>query len=851
MHKVIFFLVCIIICTPIEGQSFKLDSLINTGKEYSVVDSSNINLVQEIIDLSILEKMNSLRKSYFNLGYNYYSSKNNVEDLVRLLMQEDEATKLDSLNDDNYVTKINRRLGYWLNKNGHPLQSIEYYKKCYILNIESKSDQEKYVYYNYVLSPQSVNYAQLGDYDNAMNLLIRTIDFYKNLKILNSLATAYSNAGEYQFLQENFAKAKKYYLNLLEIPISQLNLENVLAANIGLGKIEESTGNISNAVTYWLKSLELINGAERSVQLILIEIELYTLLASNEIKTNSDITNRHYELKTIILAEKHYSSLIHRRLSHMYNTMGYAYLDSEINIERAENYFRKALKSLPKNISDVQSLAAYRGLLKIKLSNANDQKDILEETINLLDSTIMIYETIRPNYLNDLSRYRLAEYINLSIAEGLDFCYTQFKKTGDTHLLMKALNYVEISKAAALFDAISNSESIDLQNDKNLEFNEHLNVPEYHDVFKFISDKYDGLIHYKQVDTFLYIFTIYDGFIDCNRIDFSMDINSNNKQSKLWSDFSQSLKFQGRHSFNKDNAFQLYKLIWPKILNPAENVLIIPEGELATLPFDALVDDSGDFLVNKHVISYASSVRSIMKLSKEKGNDLNKKVLCIAPTFSWDSTLNLSKSLEEKRSIASSVKTDSLLNHDATRANFLRLANNYSVVHLSTHAELNSKENQSYIYFSDSTFNIDALYDLKFDNSLMVLSACETGLGEHNKSEGVLSLSRAFNYANVPSVVSSLWKINENSTSTLFKSFYREISEHSTSSSLTLAKRNYLLNDEISIEQKTPYYWAGIVHWGVDGNIVLEPIKEPFNWTKIISAATLLFGFLFFLYFKK
>ena len=144
---------------------------------------------------------------------------------------------------------------------------------------------------------------------------------------------------------------------------------------------------------------------------------------------------------------------------------------------------------------------------------------------------------------------------------------------------------------------------------------------------------------------------------------------------------------------------------------------------------------------------------------------------------------------------------------NATKNNFLTSSGDYKILHLATHA---SSSNNPAIYFSKDTLKLHELYTHKTNADLVVLSACETNLGEIKKGEGVFSLSRGFFYSGAKSVISSLWNVNDVSTSSIMKDFYTNLDLHqSKSEALNNAKRKYL--KEHSLSEISPYYWASFV----------------------------------------
>ena len=104
------------------------------------------------------------------------------------------------------------------------------------------------------------------------------------------------------------------------------------------------------------------------------------------------------------------------------------------------------------------------------------------------------------------------------------------------------------------------------------------------------------------------------------------------------------------------------------------------------------------------------------------------------------------------------------------------------------------------------------VYNLRLNADLVVLSACETALGEDIRGEGLIGLTRGFMYAGAARVVSSLWRVPDIATATLMQRFYRGILvDHlAPAASLREAQRSVRADPRWS----APYYWAGFVIQG-------------------------------------
>jgi CHAT domain-containing protein len=124
---------------------------------------------------------------------------------------------------------------------------------------------------------------------------------------------------------------------------------------------------------------------------------------------------------------------------------------------------------------------------------------------------------------------------------------------------------------------------------------------------------------------------------------------------------------------------------------------------------------------------------------------------------------------------------------------------------------------------------------------MVVLSACDTGVGKEEKGYGVKSLANGFFFAGAKSVVMSLWRVDDYSTSIIMKNYYQNLKEgQSKDDALKNAKLQYL--EQVEDEQlKHPYYWAGFV---VSGDV--SPLGESDYWVWILAGSALLGALLLF-----
>ncbi|HLJ86070.1 MAG TPA: CHAT domain-containing protein [Candidatus Angelobacter sp.] len=158
---------------------------------------------------------------------------------------------------------------------------------------------------------------------------------------------------------------------------------------------------------------------------------------------------------------------------------------------------------------------------------------------------------------------------------------------------------------------------------------------------------------------------------------------------------------------------------------------------------------------------------------------------------------------------------------DRAKATSPELAN-YRVVHFATHGLLDNQHPElSGLVFSlfdrkgeqqNGFLKLEDIYNLNLPADLVVLSACETGLGKYFQGEGLVGLTRGFMYAGAKRVVASLWRVNDVATSELMGRFYNAMFHEGLSPSAALRKAQLqMLQQE---RWQSPYYWAAFVLQG-------------------------------------
>ncbi|SED63499.1 CHAT domain-containing protein [Tenacibaculum sp. MAR_2010_89] len=296
----------------------------------------------------------------------------------------------------------------------------------------------------------------------------------------------------------------------------------------------------------------------------------------------------------------------------------------------------------------------------------------------------------------------------------------------------------------------------------------------------------------------------------------------------------------------KKVSYSLYNQLFPnketKEIIKNKNISIVTDVSLENIPFEAFNTSSTglQYLVNDCNISYSYS-SSFSGFNKNRVRKTNKDIVVFAPVNFKNTELSSLKNTEKEAAVITNlVGGDSFTNSNATKENFVRKTSNAKIIHLATHATATSNPS---IQFFTNDLKLHELYTYKNNADLVVLSACETNIGELKQGEGVLNLARGFFHSGANAVVSSTWKINDVSSSFIMKEFYTNLrNKQSKTEALNNAKRAYLKNHSLS--EQSPYYWASFVLIGDTSPVFTT---NYFYYIGIV----LIIGLLVFFYFKR
>jgi len=240
-----------------------------------------------------------------------------------------------------------------------------------------------------------------------------------------------------------------------------------------------------------------------------------------------------------------------------------------------------------------------------------------------------------------------------------------------------------------------------------------------------------------------------------------------------------------------------------------KELLIVPHGALHYLPFQALMPAPGRYLLQETPLYYYTSA-SLMQFTRAKKQAGTPTVFALGNPDFQDLTLSLPYAEREARGIAGLFPDTALVTGKAaTKVTSREEIRRHSVLHFATHAEFDEADplGSSLLLAStggaDARLEVQEIFGLDLRASLVVLSACETALGKLTRGDELTGLTRAFIYAGTPSVITTLWQVNDRAAYELMQEFYQHLKAERN-------KAEALRQAQLAIMQKypQPYYWA-------------------------------------------
>lgn len=393
----------------------------------------------------------------------------------------------------------------------------------------------------------------------------------------------------------------------------------------------------------------------------------------------------------------------------------------------------------------------------------------------------------------------------------------------------------------------------------------------------------ETIVEYYWSDNFIYTAVISKGGYEALVIPVTPELMN---QITIYSGIlsgNDSKERSGNSQFNQylRSSHFLYQTLFEPVIsatqktghNPDRTFTIIADGPLSFLPFEAFTTSLADttvvsywglpYLCRDFVFNYMYSL-NIKK--QHRYNDVhgrNSGVLAMSYSSDMVNNTDLEKLRSENELPFSGREVEVVsgifkysrprIVQNATEDQFKIFAPQHAIIHLAIHgqADTQDKYNSKLLFRQlpsskeDGQLHAYELYDLDLSKTqLAVLSACETGLGKQLDGEGIFSIARGFVYAGCRSIVMSLWKVNDKSTSILMQYFYENLASGMTKdTALRKAKLDYISeSDDFSAH---PANWAAFISLG---NVAPVSLDQGISMTRIVFAGliVIIFGLGFY-----
>jgi len=732
---------------------------------------------------------------------------------------------------------------------------------------------------------------RINDYTRALSHYFEALEIAQELGNLSQQSACLNNIGTIYLVGKNLEKANMYLNLALDVDESSNNLK---AVESDLNNIGEMYRLLAKREKKYLKLAKdcffraiSINSRTQQKKLKIKVLNNMGLLYMDI----NDIDRAILKLKEglILAKENNYFEFI----AVILNNLGLVYLKKG-EIAQAKKYFSQAISLKDQILNGEVFWEAYYGLGKCLEKEGNSAKAIYyyEKSINQV-------EEIRNKIALDIFKTSFSKDKHRVYEDWINLIYHEYEKNPDENNLERAFQAVERAKAQAFLESLNISQRVfqerlptklrEEERNMNLQFSQVLGqlalpnlgeeqkaklledykeleekymihlikireaVPEtslsqindfpvLREVKKMFLNKKVALLEYFLGNKFSLLFIISKDVKKIIKLPGEQEIvNSIRGYLKLLSDQPIS-NFQGILAAQRI-YHQLLEKAMESLSPEIKYLIIIPDGLLHYLPFEALVFPSGKYLGEEYSISYSPSISSLLYLcrrsiprnnkvfmafgspkykKKKLGSELinkstysllleiyKKKGFKLASLpFSQKEVKRISRFFpkEYKKIYLGDKATESILKKEKL--------DNVLILHFACHGFLDEEVPlRSAIVLSpeeelneDGFFQVREIYGLSFSAEMVVLSACQTARGTLEKSEGVLGLPRSFFYSGARSVVSSLWDVSDKSTAEFMENFYHFLSEGKPKiEALQLAKIKMLK------KYAHPHYWAAFV----------------------------------------
>lgn len=814
-----------------------------------------------------------------------------------------------------FLGENNQKIHFLYQNLGHSYLSFGDYKnaKFYLDKALKFIVTEKEDYFLHILYNQAWLNAELGNYElfeSYGNRCLQSI--LKNLGKQNSAYILLNRMLAEQYLElGNLTKSTEIINDLEQVQTQYYKTEfsehHAVLKDL-MGKIYEIRNDKKNAFNLYQQSLKIRDSLDEEN---IYNIKTRYNLANLAFELNDTILSKNQVKKSFEYLDKYPS----KNYFYLTLLTDFSLLDLKLNKKKSIQNYLKLLENLDEtSIHNNLRLKIYSEIIQYYLSKnqLNKANNYAQIGLNIFNSENSFYtkndKKISDEFLNKCKQLYYCFYVTENEKLGIEklFYLTELEKLEQIKSSVfkgyrEKMAYVPdsiLSQEQTLKSEISfyrNQLQSNPESRNEFKQNLHEKLEKYEKFKANYAEKYPqffGLIKpnpisleklKKQLDSK----TTYITFTEFNDAFFAIIIN--NSDSKIIK-LKQKIDAESIARFNsyenlidlnefKNNSYNIYNQLF-KDLTPhvsGDNIFWIPSSNLRHLNPEILISNtkgndfkSLNYLIKKY--NFTQNLSATTLLSEEKKSHKNQKSFAgFAPVFDKKMKNDYVKNNKTKKidsgyltllnqpfaektvdEVSADLDGEKFLRNNAREHVFKQNGNDYKILHLATHTQLNNESPlYSKIYFSHETDSLNdgklhlyEIYETPIQNDLVVLSSCDGIQGKKEFGNNhFLSLSHSFAYAGSKNLIFTLWSVDEKSTQEILLNFYKKLKNRkSYATDLRSAKLDYLQQTHSKLS--SPYYWGGIV-------IQSQSIKANSNslWYWILGG--LLIVFLAFILLKQ
>ncbi|SFV64823.1 hypothetical protein MNB_SV-14-1151 [hydrothermal vent metagenome] len=814
-----------------------IDTYYNLGLLYQKIREYSKALTYYQKALPFIQNKPTLMATYYGLIGSYYQE---VEDNAKALSYYQKALKIreEVFGEESIESSESyNNLGSIYEALRDYSQALIYYKKALKINkkILDKNDLDIATIYNNIASV----YNSLEEYNKAKKYILKTLEMKNSVLKPNDIdfAVTYTNVGFIYENLKNYKNASIYYnkaLSIYQNVLGEESLEVAITYN-NIASLHKSKKEYAISLKYLEKSKNIMDK-------ILTKYDTRRALIYNNLGLLYEYTKNY--------SNAYYSNNLSFQIFLKNRNKNFQTLDSK----QKEKY----LKSFGNRIDNL----LYSAILYTKEQNSSKETSLTQQNIfnHWLNYKGSIFE-----YQNILAMIeeKSKDKNTTKNIQNLRALTLQLAKLENIYINKREANYNE--KREELEEKIHNIQ-ITLSKETP-QFKELLGLNNIDT--KLIANTlkpYQLYIDFVRGEKSYYIFTLdYTNHITFQQIDDedTKDIEANIQafranNHKISDAIDREKLTKKLNKKLKDESKQILSIIYKKLfknhlleqIKDKESLIISPDGVLNFLPFEALYSKD-KYLIEKYTINYISSGRELIRQSRREKQKSSEKIVVFGSPDFWlklpeNNSSSLTKNIISQKNATIfdiSFKTLDISKQEietmkryypkleiyqeknATVKNLFKIKSP-KILHISTHGFfLDNKNNPNpmlatglafaganYANYKNDARGIATalkLSSLKLQHTeLVILSACETGLGKIHQAEGVTGLSKAFIQAGAKHVIMSLWSVSSRETVTLMQHFYENIHK----------KDNYataLHKAKLQMINMHPYYWSAFIMSGI------------------------------------